>query len=161
MELMYYIGLDVDKQKISYCVKDPSGKLHVEGWIPATRHDLDCWMKNLPQPWSAAMEATMFSGWIYDHLKPHAAGLKVAHPLMLRAIGAAKKKNDRIDASKICDCLRRDFLPQCYMAPTAIRERRRILLSEPAGAADAADENKISSLLMEAGMSYNKQRLHK
>ena len=34
------------------------------------------------------MEATMFSGWIYDHLKPHAAALKVAHPLMLRAIAA-------------------------------------------------------------------------
>ena len=44
------------------------------------------------------MEATMFTGWIYDHLKPHAATLKVAHPLMLRAIAAAKKKNDRIDA---------------------------------------------------------------
>jgi hypothetical protein len=38
---------------------------------------------------------------------------------MLRAIAAAKKKNDRIDASKICDCLRCDFLPDCYMAPTA------------------------------------------
>ena len=40
----------------------------------------------------------MFSGWIYgwiyDQLKPHAAELKVAHPLMLRAIAAAKKKND-------------------------------------------------------------------
>jgi hypothetical protein len=46
---------------------------------------------------------------------------------MLRAIAAAKKKNDRIDASKICDCLRCDFLPECYMAPTAIRERRRSL----------------------------------
>jgi transposase len=52
------------------------------------------------------MEATMFTGWIYDHLKPHAAALKVAHPLMLRAIAAAKKTNDRI-----CDCLRCDFLP--------------------------------------------------
>jgi len=41
----------------------------------------------------------MFTG--YDHLKPRAAALKVAHPLMLRAIAAAKKKNDRIDASKI------------------------------------------------------------
>jgi hypothetical protein len=91
---MYYIGLDVHKQKISYCVKDSSGKLHAEGWIPATRHDLDCWMKNLPQPWSAAMEATLFTGWIYDRLKPHAALLEVAHPLMLRAIAAAKKKND-------------------------------------------------------------------
>jgi hypothetical protein len=61
------------------------------------------------------MEATMFTGRIYDHLKPHAAELKAAHPLMLRAI-AAKKKNDRIHASKICDCLRCDFLPECYMA---------------------------------------------
>jgi transposase len=64
------------------------------------------WMKTLPQPWTAAMEATIFTGWIYDHLKPHAAALKVAHPLMLRAIAAGKKKNDRIDANKICDCLR-------------------------------------------------------
>jgi hypothetical protein len=52
------------------------------------------------------MEGTVFTGWIYDHLKPHAAALKVAHPLMLRAIAAAKKKNDRIDAKKISDCLR-------------------------------------------------------
>lgn len=48
-------------------------------------------MKTLPQPWTAAMEATMLTVWIYDHLRPHAAALKVAHPLMLRAIAAAKK----------------------------------------------------------------------
>jgi transposase len=80
MQPMYYIGLDVHKRKISYCVKDSSGKIHTEGWIAATRLDLDHWMKKLPQPWSAAMEATMCTGWIYDHLKPHAAALKVAHP---------------------------------------------------------------------------------
>jgi transposase len=159
---MYYIGLDVHKQKISYCVKDSGGKLSAEGWIPATRHDLDCWMKNLPQPWSAAMEATMFTGWIYDHLKPHAAMLKVAHPLMLRAIAAAKKKNDRIDASKICDCLRCDFLPESYMAPTAIRERRRTLRYRNLLVRQMVQmKNKVGMLLMEAGVSYNKQKLHK
>lgn len=36
---MYYIGLDAHKQKISYCVKDVGGKIHTEGWIPATRFD--------------------------------------------------------------------------------------------------------------------------
>src|ERR1700719_266793 len=159
---MYYIGLDVHKQKISYCVKDISGKIYAEGWIPATRFDLDRWMKTLPQPWSAAMEATMFSGWIYDHLKPQAAELKVAHPLMLRAIAAAKKKNDRIDANKICDCLRCDFLPECYMAPTAIRERRRTLRYRNLLVRQMVQmKNKISGLLMEAGVSYNKQRLHR
>jgi hypothetical protein len=107
------------------------------------------------------MEATVFTGWIYDHLLPHAAALKVAHPLMLRAIAAAKKKNDRIDASKICDCLRCDFLPECYMASTAIRERRRTLRYRNLLVRQVQMKNKISGLLMEAGVNYNKQRLHK
>jgi len=159
---MYYIGLDVHKRVISFCVKEGSGKIHAEGSISATRFELDRWLKTLPQPWSAAMEATMFTGWIYDHLKPHAAALKVAHPLMLRAIAAAKKKNDRIDAAKICDCLRCDFLPECYMASTAIRERRRTLRYRNLLVRQMVQmKNKISMLLMEAGVSYNKQRLHK
>src|ERR1700752_2388753 len=162
MQPMYYIGLDVHKRTISYCVKNGSGAIHAEGTLPATRGDLDRWMKALPQPWTAAMEATVFTGWIYDHLQPHAAGLKVAHPLMLRAIAAAKKKNDRIDASKICDCLRCDFLPESHMASTAIRERRRTLRYRNLLVRQMVQMKiKISALLMEAGVSYNKQRLHK
>jgi transposase len=81
---------------------------------------------------------------------------------MLRAIAAAKKKNDRIDASKICDCLRCDFLPECYMAPTVIRERRRTLRYRNLLVRQMVQmKNKVSMLLMEAGISYNKQRLHK
>src|SRR5271163_4274049 len=159
---MHFIGLDIHKKTISYCVKDVSGKVLFEGTVLATRIHLDQWMKTLPAPWTVAMEATMFTGWIYDHLLPHAAAVKVAHPLMLRAIAAAKKKNDRIDASKICDCLRCDFLPECYMASTAIRERRRTLRYRNLLVRQMVQtKNKISMLLMEAGVSYNKQRLHK
>jgi hypothetical protein len=43
---MYYIGLDVHKRSISYCVKDGGGKIHAEGTIPATRFDLDRWMRS-------------------------------------------------------------------------------------------------------------------
>ena len=112
---MYYIGLDVHKKTISYCVKDASGQKHREGKIGATRQELDSWMKILPQPWTVAIEATIFNGWICAHLLPHAKQVKVAHSLLLRAIAAAKKKNDRIDAGKIADCLRCDFLPECHM----------------------------------------------
>jgi transposase len=117
---MYYIGLDVHKKTISFCVKDASGQVHQEGKIGATRRELDRWIETLPQPRTIAMEATIFTGWIYDHLRPHAQQVKVAHPLMLRAIAAAKKKNDRIDANKIADGLRCDFLPECHMASTEI-----------------------------------------
>jgi hypothetical protein len=50
------------------------------------------------------MEATIFTGWINDHLLPHAESVKVAHPFdAARAIALAKKKNDRVDAAKIAD----------------------------------------------------------
>jgi len=54
MQPMNYIGLDVHKKKISYCVKDGSGTVHSEGAVPATRLELDLWIKRLPHPWSAA-----------------------------------------------------------------------------------------------------------
>jgi len=54
-------------------VKDVSGRVYV----PATSFDLHRWIKTLPGPWTAAMETTVFTGWICDHLQPHAAALKV------------------------------------------------------------------------------------
>jgi transposase len=80
----------------------------------STRREFDAWIRTLPQPRLIAMEATIFTGWIYDHLLLHAEKVKVAHPLILRAIAAAKRKNDKIDAAKIADCLRCDFLLECH-----------------------------------------------
>ena len=161
-ETMYYIGLDVHKRTISYCVKDAAGCVHMEGKIGSTRRELDAWIKTLPQPRTIAMEATIFTGWIYDHLLPHAEKVKVAHPLMLRAIAAAKKKNDRIDASKIADCLRCDFLPECHMASTEIRDRRRTLRYRELLVKQMVQmKNRVSGLLMEKGVTHIKRRLHK
>ena len=161
-ETMYYIGLDVHKRTISYCVKDAAGCVHMEGKIGSTRRELDAWIKTLPQPRTIAMEATIFTGWIYDHLLPHAEKVKVAHPLMLRAIAAAKRKNDRIDASKIADCLRCDFLPECHMASTEIRDRRRTLRYRELLVKQMVQmKNRVSGLLMEKGVTHTKRRLHK
>ena len=158
---MYYIGLDVHKKTISYCVKDAAGQVHGEGKIRSTRQELKAWVNALPEPRMIAMEATIFTGWIYDCLLPHAEKVKVAHPLMLRAIAAAKRKNDRIDAAKIADCLRCDFLPECHMASTAIRDRRRVLRYRNLVVKQSVQmKNRISGLLMETGVSYNKSRLH-
>ena len=55
--IMYYIGLDVHKKTISYCVKEAAGHVHREGKIGATRGELDAWIKTLPQPRMMAMEA--------------------------------------------------------------------------------------------------------
>jgi len=161
METIYYIGLDVHKKTIAYCVKNISGKIVQEGTIKANRQSLSQWVSTLPGSWMGALEATMFTGWIYDFLKPHAVELKVAHPQMLKAITAAKKKNDRADAAKLADLLRVNLLPECTMLPENIRELRRVLRYRNLVVRLATQmKNKISGLLMEVGAEYEKKRLH-
>jgi transposase len=161
MNTLYYIGLDIHKKTITYCVKRVDGTIVQQGTVDAERKALFQWLKGLSYPWVGAMEATLFTGWVYDFLAPYAVSLKVAHPEMLKAITAAKKKNDRVDAEKICDLLRVDLLPECYMAPAELRELRRVLRYRNLLVRTAVTmKNKISGLLMEVGATYNKRRLH-
>jgi transposase len=138
---MYYIGLDVHEKTISYCVKDVSGRIQRQGTVAASRTELDNWMKTLPQPWTVAMEATIFTGWIYDHLRPQAAQVKVAHPLMLRAIAAAKKKNDRNRRRQNCRLPALRLLAGMpYGLDSDSGSAPQLALSASAGTPDGADE---------------------
>jgi transposase len=71
------------------------------------------------------------------------------------------KNNDRLDADKICDLLRCELLPQCYLAPPELRELRRVLRYRNLLVSEAVRmKNKISGLLMEMGEPYDARRLH-
>lgn len=157
----HYIGFDVHKKIISYCSKTIAGKIVDQGIIAANRAALLEWTSKQEVAWVGAMEATIFTGWVYDFLKPYAFDLKVAHPEMLKAITAAKKKNDAADAEKIADLLRCNLLPECYMLDEELRELRRILRYRNFLVRQAVTmKNKMSGLLMEVGTPYNKKRLH-
>lgn len=161
MNSMKFIGLDVHKKTIAYCIKQQDGAIIDQGTIDANRQSLSQWVKTLQNPWTAAMEATLFTSWIYDFLMPFAVEIKVAHPEMLKAIGASKKKNDKIDAEMIADLLRCDLLPECYMISKEYRDLRRILRYRSFLVKQAISvKTKISGLLMEVGALYNKQKLH-
>lgn len=157
----YFVGLDVHKQVIAYCVLDVTGRIIAEGKVRATRHDLDVWVKTLPSPWVGALEATMFSHWIFQHLRAYAAELKMGHPARMKAITAGKHKSDRMDARTIANLLRCDLLPECFVMPpelAALRQQlrfRRTLVEET-----TKFKNQAASLLMQAGVEYEKERLH-
>ena len=76
---MYYAGLDIHKKTISYCVRQADGAILQEGLLKASRQELDTWIGALPKPCMAGMEATMFTGWVYDHLVSRELPTKVAH----------------------------------------------------------------------------------
>jgi transposase len=138
MNSLHYIGFDVHKKAISFCVKTAAGEIVEEGSVLAQREVLRQWASARPQPWRGAMEATLFSAWIYDTLKPYGEQLEMAHPARMKAISAGKKKSDTIDARTIADLVRCNLLPACYVAPPRIR-----------------------GLLMETGALYVKEKLHR
>ncbi|HVO79618.1 MAG TPA: IS110 family transposase [Terriglobales bacterium] len=161
MNICHYIGFDVHKKSISYCVKTADGTIVEEGKLRATHQVLRQWAGKRQEAWHGAMEATLFSGWIYDDLQPFAAKLEMGNPSMMKAIGAAKKKSDRLDARKIADLVRCNLLPGCYVAPVKMRELRRLLRYRNTVVKHAvAVKNRMSGLLMEVGAEYQKGQLH-
>jgi hypothetical protein len=64
MESVHYIGLDVHKKTIAYCIKTVAGKTVKHGTVRSERQALREWQSEIPGPWMGAMEATLFTGWI-------------------------------------------------------------------------------------------------
>jgi transposase len=161
MSVIHYIGFDVHKKSVNFCAKTTDGQIVEEGKLLAERPALRQWASERKWPWQGAMEATMFSAWIYDTLKPFAEQLDVAHPAMMKAIAAAKKKNDTLDARMIADLVRCDLLPACYVPSPEIRELRSMLRYRSLVIRESVRmQNKMAGLLMEAGAPFNKQKLH-
>jgi hypothetical protein len=161
MNVIHYIGLGVHKKTTSYCIKTADGRIVREGKLQATRITLRSWAEGLREPWCGAMEATLFSAWIYDTLKPYAQRLVMGHPARMKAITAGKKKSDTIDARTIADLLRCDLLPTCYMLPPEMRDLRRLLRYRNMVVQQSVRmQNKMAGLLMESGTTFVKDKLH-
>ena len=160
-DLTYYVGMDIHKKNVYYCVKLADGKIVSESKVISRREDLANWAQSLPKPWIGAMEATLFTGFVYDTILPFCEELKVADPVLLKAITYGKKKNDIIDARTIADMLRADLVPECYMAPKNYRDLRDVLRFRNYLVRICTSlKNKTAGLLMQSGVQYNKSKLH-
>ncbi len=83
---MNYVGLDVHKRTISFCVRSPDGTILQEGCMTALGEELDKLLAEVPAPCVVGLESTLFTEWVYDHLTAKGISVKVAHSAMLKAI---------------------------------------------------------------------------
>ena len=122
----YFVGLDVHKQVIAYCIKAADGTIINEGSIKACRFDIDQWVRSIPGPWRGGLEATMFSHWIYRRLAPHAALLDLGNPARMKAICSGKKKSDKLVARSLADLLTCSLTshPLCQFLPCQLLLRQ-------------------------------------
>ena len=158
---LYFVGLDVHKQVIAFCVKTADGRIVREGKVAARRGALEEWVSSLEKPSVAGMETTMFSHWIYQHLKQLAVDVRMGHAGRMKAICAGKNKSDKLDARTIADLLRANLFPDCYVIDPelgALRRQmrfRRLMVHQ-----EVMFRNKTAGLLMECGVEYEGRRLH-
>lgn len=159
----YFVGLDVHKQVIAFCVKTVDGKIVNEDKFPATRAGLRAWLEKMPKPetWVAGMETTMFSHWIYYYLKELGANVLMGHAARMKAISAGKQKSDKLDARTIADLLRADLFPECWViGPELGALRRQLRFRRRVVQEQTRFKNLTAGLLMQRGVEYERRRLH-
>src|SRR5579864_6732569 len=91
----------------------------------------------------------------------HAARLEMGHPARMKAISAGKKKSDKLDARTLADLLRANLFPACFVMPAELEGLRRQLRFRRMVVEETVRfKNKTAGLLMEAGVEYQRRRLH-
>jgi transposase len=125
---MVYLGVDLHR-KVSHVVAlDDTGR---EILSRRFEHSPEAFRRVFgelePEPISVAFEATYGWGWFADLLADAGIEAHMAHPLATKAIGAGRVKNDAIDAATLAQLLRTNLLPEAWIAPPEVRERRRLV----------------------------------
>ena len=122
-----YVGLDIHKDVVEYCILDASGKKLDGGRIVCEHSVLINFAKKvLCKRDQLAMEATTNTWSIVDIFEPYVAKIVVGNPLKTKAIAEAKVKTDKIDAMILAQLLRCDFLPGVWIPDQRTRILRRL-----------------------------------
>ena len=110
-----YIGLDVHHATISVAVLDHTGKLVMECILETKAATILEFFAGLRGTLSVTFEEGTSAAWLYDLLSPHVARLVVFNPRK-NALLKQGNKSDRIDARKLAELLRGNYLSRSTTA---------------------------------------------
>ncbi|MGZ3356440.1 MAG: IS110 family RNA-guided transposase [Isosphaeraceae bacterium] len=151
---MVYVGMDIHRKRTQVSILDDDGTERLNAKVSSDRAALTAMLSELAPGTPIAFEAAYGWGWIADllgelELEPH-----LVHPLRCRAIASARLKNDTVDARTLAHLLRTDLLPEAWLAPPAVRERRALLRHRCAlvGLRTGA-KNRIHAVLADQGIT--------
>ncbi len=117
-----YAALDLGQKTIQAVLKRDDGKIVKEAKVKKQAELVLRFLKGTNA--AVVMESGYNHQFLYDLLKENHYNVKVAHPLMVKAIAYAKVKTDKVDARTLADLLRMDMVPECYIPDRKIRDVR-------------------------------------
>jgi len=123
-----YIGLDVHQATISVAVLDHSGKVVMECIVETKASTILEFLAGLRGTLAVTFEEGTSAAWLYDLLRPHVARLVVCNPRK-NALLKQGNKSDRIDARKLAELLRGNYLKSVYHGESGVRTLRELARS--------------------------------
>jgi transposase len=160
-----YVGLDVHKDVVEYCILDSEGKKLDGGRFICEQSILLKFATNTLSPKDhVALEATTNTWAVVEILEPFVERVVVGNPLKTRIIAEAKVKTDKVDAMILAQLIRSNFLPTVWIPDKQTRELRRISsyrksLVQEMIAAKNRIKGILNHLLIKHAVAWTKQGL--
>ena len=151
---MSYVALDVHQRNSTMVFLDPAtGEIGVRTF-PSGRQELHQALAPLELPWIVALEATRITPPFVEWLRATPAEVHLANPRRLKAMAAGQPiKTDARDARWMLQLLVHGLLPECYLAPPAITDRRVLIRGYQAlRRTSTAQRNQVRVGLVQAGL---------
>jgi transposase len=120
----YYIGLDVHKERTSYCVRDKLGNILTEAEAATLYSELEHRLKPYLAASMIGLEASTSYYTLYQNFLRNNYHIKVANTIQLRQLIA---KNDKLDAQRLSEMLRLGTFPCSYIPEEKIQHLRSLI----------------------------------
>jgi transposase len=121
---MIHVGVDLHQRFCYMTALDSRGRQLNAQAVANDAAALQAYFRQFRKPVRAAVEACSF--WpAFRAAVGEQVELRMVHPMRVKAIAAAKLKNDRIDSATLAHLLRCDLLPEAWMADETTRELRQ------------------------------------
>lgn len=153
-----HIGVDLHQRFCYMTAVNASGRKLRQGQVANDGPALRAWLRGLEGldgaavPRQVAVEASGFWPAFARAVGPETERLVMVHPQRVKAIAAARLKNDRVDSETLAHLSRCDLLPEAWMADERTRQlRMRTRLRITLGQRRAGAKNQLQAVLHQEG----------
>lgn len=125
-----FVGIDYHKRYSVISVVNASGGRLLEVRVDGnTRNGFQKVFSRLPGPATVAMEACWNWGKLHDLLEevPNVEEIVLSHPYKTRIIAESQIKTDKLDARKLAELLRGNFISRAYAPSREVRQQKEKL----------------------------------
>lgn len=151
---MIHVGVDLHQRFCYMTALDSRGRQLNAQAVPNEAGALRAYFRQFRKPVQAAVESCGF--WpAFRAAVGDLVEVRLVHAQRVKAIAAAKLKNDRIDSATLAHLLRCDLLPEAWMADESTRElRQQVRLRATLVRQRTRLKNQVHAILHQHGLKH-------